>query len=88
MDLGYSGATAAVTGGTKGMGRAIVEILAEEGAKRGGPRPRPGCARRDGVVARSKGVEAIGLSVDVLEPDQIKPRSRRSTKSGDLSTSS
>lgn len=33
MDLGLSGATAVVTGGTKGMGRATAELLASEGAK-------------------------------------------------------
>jgi len=32
MDLGLAGSHAAVTGGTKGMGRAIAEVLAEEGA--------------------------------------------------------
>jgi 3-oxoacyl-[acyl-carrier protein] reductase len=71
MDLGYSGATAAVTGGTKGMGRAIVEILAEEGA-RVAVLAR-GQAALDETVAslESKGAQAIGLSVDVLEPEQI-----------------
>jgi 3-oxoacyl-[acyl-carrier protein] reductase len=33
MDLGFAGANAAVTGGTKGMGRAIAMSLADEGAK-------------------------------------------------------
>jgi len=33
MDLGYEGASAAVTGGTKGMGRAIALTMAAEGAK-------------------------------------------------------
>src|ERR1700728_694135 len=71
MDLGYSGATAAVTGGTKGMGRAIVEILAEEGA-RVAVLAR-GQAALDETVASlaSKGAEAIGLSVDVVEAEQI-----------------
>ena len=71
MDLGYSGATAAVTGGTKGMGRAIVEILADEGANV--VVLARGQAALDETVAslESKGIEAIGLSVDVLEPEQI-----------------
>jgi NAD(P)-dependent dehydrogenase (short-subunit alcohol dehydrogenase family) len=33
VDLGLAGATVAVTGGTKGMGRAIAECYAEEGAR-------------------------------------------------------
>ena len=33
MDLGLEGAAAVVTGGTKGMGRAIAECLAQEGAR-------------------------------------------------------
>ncbi len=33
MDLGFAGASAAVTGGTKGMGRAIALTMAAEGAR-------------------------------------------------------
>jgi 3-oxoacyl-[acyl-carrier protein] reductase len=71
MDLGLKGATAAVTGATKGMGRAICEILADEGA-RVAVLAR-GQAALDETVAslESKGVEAIGVSVDVLQPEQI-----------------
>ncbi|HTT87139.1 MAG TPA: SDR family oxidoreductase [Acidimicrobiales bacterium] len=72
MDLGYTDATAAVTGGTKGMGRAIAECLAGEGA-------------RVAVLARGRGAlddtvealrhqgspDAVGLQVDVLEAADI-----------------
>ena len=33
MDLGIADATAVVTGGSKGMGRAVAEVLAGEGAR-------------------------------------------------------
>ena len=45
MDLGFADATAVVTGGSKGMGRAVAEVLASDGARvavmaRGRDRPR------------------------------------------------
>jgi 3-oxoacyl-[acyl-carrier protein] reductase len=73
MDLGYTGAAAAITGATKGMGRATAELLAAEGAK-------------VAVLARSReeldetveallglgAPDAVGIVTDVAEPGLIE----------------
>ena len=51
MDLGLDGATAVVTGGTKGMGRAVAEVLAGEGAR---------------VVVMARGRAAMDETVEAL----------------------
>ncbi len=72
MDLGLKGVRALVTGGTKGIGRAIVDQLAAEGAH------VALCARTasevDDAVAttRAKGVEATGRAVDVSDGPALK----------------
>jgi 3-oxoacyl-[acyl-carrier protein] reductase len=72
MDLGLKGRKALITGGTKGIGRAIVDTLAEEGCN------VAICARNSDEVAaavealRGKGVEAFGQSVDVGDVDALK----------------
>ncbi len=72
MDLGLSDATAVVTGGTKGMGRAIAECLAGEGAcvavlARGR-------VALDETVGHLEGLgspQCLGLQVDVADGDSV-----------------
>ncbi|MDP9095558.1 MAG: SDR family NAD(P)-dependent oxidoreductase, partial [Pseudomonadota bacterium] len=72
MDLGLEGKRALVTGGTKGIGRAVVDIFAAEGTH------VALCARTasevDEAVAatRAKGVTATGKAVDVGDGPALK----------------
>lgn len=72
MDLGLKGAKALVTGATKGIGRAIAETLAAEGAAVGI------CARNaaevEATVAalKASGATAAGMALDVADGPALK----------------
>jgi 3-oxoacyl-[acyl-carrier protein] reductase len=67
MDLGLQGKNAVILGGTRGIGRAIADLLAAEGAN------VAICARKADQVAEAArdlgklGVKAVGASVDITD---------------------
>lgn len=72
MDLGLKGKKAVVTGASRGIGRAIADLLAEEGAD------VAICARGADQVAEAvkaleaKGVKAFGKAVDIADGAAIR----------------
>ncbi len=72
MDLKLKGQSAVITGGTKGIGRAIAETLSDEGCN------VAICARNADEVAAAveslaaKGVKATGKALDISDGDAFK----------------
>ena len=72
MDLGIAGKKALVTGGTRGIGRATVELLAAEGAS------VAFCARNQEAVdelaaeLKAKGATVFAQAIDVSNEEQLK----------------
>jgi 3-oxoacyl-[acyl-carrier protein] reductase len=72
MDLGISDATAVVTGGSKGMGRAVAEVLAGEGARVAVmARGRQALDDTVSTLRAAGSPDAVGISVDMTDADSI-----------------
>jgi len=73
MDLGLDGATAVVTGGSKGMGRAIAERLAAEGARVAVvARGREALDETVAALHEVGSTESWALSVDVTDRARVE----------------
>jgi len=72
MDLGFAGSTAVVTGGSKGMGLAIAETLATEGASVAVMARSRGALDAAVASLRAAGApDAVGISVDMADAESI-----------------
>jgi NAD(P)-dependent dehydrogenase (short-subunit alcohol dehydrogenase family) len=72
MDLGLTGSAAVVTGGSKGMGLAIAETLAAEGARVAVmARGRAALSAAEQALLAAGAPDAIGISVDMSDADSI-----------------
>ena len=72
MDLGLSGASAVVQGGTQGMGRAAAECFARDGAKVGVlARTQADLDSTVAVLLELGAADAIGLRGDITKPDEV-----------------
>lgn len=69
----FSGKVALVTGGSRGIGRAVVDALAREGAAVAVVAGRDRAAAEEAAsAARDVGVEALALQADVSDPAQVE----------------
>ncbi len=72
MDLKLAGRKAIVTGGTRGIGRATVELLADEGCHVGFCARNPDQVEETRANLAGRGITAIGGAVDVADPAALK----------------
>ena len=74
MDLGLKGKKAIVTGGTRGIGRAIADLLVEEGCDVA-VCARTGAGVSEAVAAfQARGAKAAGEAFDVADADAVAVR--------------
>src|SRR4030095_15979808 len=73
MDLGWRGASVAVTGGSSGMGRAAAECMADDGARVAVLARRQDLLDETVAALRERGSpDAVGLAVDVTDTRAVE----------------
>lgn len=72
MNLGLKGKKVILTGGSRGIGRAIAELLAEEGADIGFFSRDPGQVATATAALESKGVKVVAQALDMTDPEAYK----------------
>ena len=72
MDLGLRGKKAVVTGGTRGIGRAIAETFAAEGADVAVCARNPAQVQETVAALKRTGVNAFGAAVDIADGPAFK----------------
>jgi 3-oxoacyl-[acyl-carrier protein] reductase len=71
MDLGIKGKTAFVTGGSRGMGRLVAEMLADEGCKVAIVARTEWDVDNTVEALTAKGATAMGVYADIAKPDDV-----------------
>jgi len=73
VDLGVAGKAYAILGGTRGMGREAVRLLAEEGANVAVISRNAETSQEDfGAFARQHGVDIVSMSADASQPGSVE----------------
>ncbi len=72
MDLGLKGKNAIVLGGTRGIGRAIADTVAAEGANVAVCARNPDQVKETVAALKDKGVRATGAAVDITDGAGLK----------------
>ncbi len=71
MDLQLQGKVAVVTGGGRGIGAAIAEVLAEEGASVAIAEIDEESAKKTAASLEGKGVKSVAVATDVTDPQSV-----------------